>query len=170
MSTAARRGLLTAGLLVIVIGSLGFLLGQTSERAKINVVEDIDAARAETAREDIEALLMAQADAWSTGDLDGFMAGYVPDQTLRFASGGEVRTGWRTALDRYRARYPDRAAMGTLVFSDLDIDILDTDDALVFGRWELRRDADTPSGLFTLHMVRRGGDWLIQSDHTSSDR
>jgi len=121
-----------------------------------------------TAATDIRDTLLAQATAWNTGDIDAFMSDYVPDKTLRFASGGTVERGFSPTLARYKRRYPDASAMGRLTFSDLEIEVIDQDDALVFGRWELTRDADAPGGLFTLHMVKRDGDWLIQSDHTSS--
>ena len=52
-------------------------------------------------------------DAWNEGDIEGFMAGYLPSEELRFTSGNEVRRGWRQTLKRYRETYPDRAAMGT---------------------------------------------------------
>ena len=117
----------------------------------------------------IRQVLAYQQAAWNTGDIPGFMEGYVPDETLRFASGGSVNRGWQVTLDRYLARYTDRAAMGELTFSDLEVDILDADDALVFGRWRLQRESDAPGGLFTLHMVKRDGEWRVQSDHTSSE-
>ena len=168
MSKNARRGLLTALLAVVIIGSLGFLLGQTSERSKLNVEEDIRSARIESADADIREVLSGQVEAWNSGDLEAFMFDYLPGDALRFASGNTVERGWQPTLDRYQRRYPDRAAMGELSFSELDVDVLGADDALVFGRWRLEREADTPEGLFTLHMVRRYGRWMIASDHTSS--
>ena len=169
MSKAARRGLLTALLAVVIIGSLGFLLGQTSERSKLNVEEEIRTARIESADAAIREVLSGQVEAWNSGDLDAFMFDYLPGDTLRFASGNTVERGWQPTLDRYRRRYPDRASMGELSFGKLEVDVLGADDALVFGRWRLRREADTPQGLFTLHMVRRNGRWVIASDHTSSE-
>jgi ketosteroid isomerase-like protein len=124
---------------------------------------------ADTESAAIIATLNAQDAAWNTGDIPAFMADYVKDDTLRFASGNTVEYGWQTTLERYQRRYPDAAAMGTLSFTDLDVQIIDADDALVFGRWQLERAADRPNGLFTLHMVKRDGRWLIQSDHTSSE-
>ena len=65
-------------------------------------------------------------------------------------------------------RYPDRAAMGRLVFSDLDIRVLSDDAALAFGAWRLERDNDKPHGLFTLQRRRLEEGWRIVHDHTSS--
>ncbi|HYE57772.1 MAG TPA: hypothetical protein VD948_04670, partial [Rhodothermales bacterium] len=85
-------------------------------------------------------MLDAQVAAWNRGDVAGFMDGYWRSEDLRFASGGSITRGWQITLDRYRRAYPDRAAMGMLTFSDIDIDVMGPDAALVFGRWALARD------------------------------
>ena len=113
-------------------------------------------------------VLDAQVEAWNEGDVEGFMDGYVRSEELRFTSGGEVRRGWRNTLERYRQTYPDRAAMGTLAFEELDVRVLSEHAANVFGRFRLTREADAPTGLFTLHFERHGERWLIVADHTSS--
>ena len=116
----------------------------------------------------IRGVLDTQQAAWNDGDIKGFMAHYHQSEALRFASGGDVETGWAPTLARYQARYPDRATMGKLRFTDPGIEVLSTTDALVFGRWTLVRAADAPTGLFTLHMKLIDGAWVIVSDHTSS--
>lgn len=117
---------------------------------------------------DITRLLQDQAAAWNRGDIDAFMAGYEPSATLRFASGGNITRGWQPTLDRYKTRYPDRAAMGTLTFSELEITPLAKEAAVVFGRWTLERANDKPSGLFTLTFRKGDSGWRIIHDHTSS--
>jgi ketosteroid isomerase-like protein len=117
---------------------------------------------------DIHAALATQVAAWNRGDLPGFMETYWKSDELRFASGGSVTRGWRPALERYLKRYPDKAAMGTLAFTNLEVTVLAPDAAIVFGRWELTRADDKPWGLFTLTWRKIGGAWVIVSDHTSS--
>ena len=117
----------------------------------------------------VRAVLAAQVAAWNAGSLRGFMDGYAATDTLRFASGGTVRRGWQAALDGYERGYPDRSAMGTLRFDSLDVLGVAPDWAVVFGRWRLDREADAPSGLFTLVLNRRPEGWRIVHDHTSSD-
>lgn len=116
-------------------------------------------------RRKIEALLQSQADAWNHGDIDAFMEGYAKTADLRFASGGTVTRGWQQTLERYRQRYPDRAAMGTLAFSGLETTVLSPDAAVVFGHWKLQ----TARGLFTLLLRRtEAAGWRIVADHTSA--
>jgi ketosteroid isomerase-like protein len=126
------------------------------------------AAPAAAASAEILQILQRQADAWNRGDLDAFMQTYAPTPELRFASGDSVTYGWHPTLERYRQRYPDRAAMGTLAFRDLTVTELSPDAALVFGHWQLTRAADAPHGLFTLLVRRTPAGWRIFADHTSA--
>ena len=116
----------------------------------------------------IEQVLAAQAAAWNRGDLVAFMDGYARISGLRFASGAAVTYGWQETLDRYLQHYPDRAAMGTLTFSDLDTTVLAPDAALVFGRWRLKIDKGEPNGLFTLLFRKTEAGWRVVADHTSA--
>jgi len=116
----------------------------------------------------VRAVLTAQQEAWNRGDIDAFMEGYWKSEQLRFASGGDVTLGWQATIDRYKARYTDRTAMGDLLFSDLEVQALSKTAAIVHGRWALQRASDRPSGLFTLVLRDIGGGWVIVSDTTTS--
>lgn len=127
----------------------------------------------ESAEKAIRALLDAQVQAWNTGNIEEFMQGYWQSDSLRFASGGSVRRGWKATLERYKKSYPGKAAMGKLTFSNLETSILSGDAALVFGAWELTREQDKtekdrPHGLFTLTFRKTPQGWKIIHDHTSS--
>ncbi len=151
-------------LLPCLFGALFLLIGIWF--GKVFLIESsIDKTEAET---QIRETLARQDSAWNNGDIHGFMQDYWKSENLRFASGGGVNRGWQVTKERYLSRYPDKAAMGTLSFTDLEIEILGNKDALVFGRWSLNREDDRPNGLFTLHMRRNNGVWNIMSDHTSS--
>ncbi|MDB5977006.1 MAG: hypothetical protein JWR07_3766 [Nevskia sp.] len=116
----------------------------------------------------IRTVLAEQAAAWNRGDIDGFMQGYWNNEQLRFVSGDSVTYGWTAANQRYHAHYPDRAAMGMLAFSDLDVELLAPDAAIVFGHWALQREHDRPHGLFTLVFRKTAEGWKISRDHTSA--
>lgn len=146
--------------------SIGFcLVSALSACTPHSAASSYDAA---AIKAEIKQTLAQQDAAWNRGDIDGFMEEYIKDESLRFASGGNIRRGWQATIDRYKLSYPDKAAMGTLSFTDLEIEVITGADALVFGRWKLERAEDTPNGLFTLHMRKQGGKWVIISDHTSS--
>lgn len=105
---------------------------------------------------------------WNNGSVEQFMAGYWQSDALRFASGGTVSFGWQPVLERYQQHYPDKATMGTLTFSELDVKVISNDAALAFGKWQLERAEDAPRGLFTLLLRRKPEGWRIIHDHTSS--
>ena len=117
---------------------------------------------------EIQSVLSAQRDAWNRGDIDAFMNGYAQSASTVFVSEDEVRRGWETVRDRYRIRYSDRAKMGTLSFSDIEVTILSPDAAVVLGRWRLKRANDEPHGRFTLIFKRLPEGWRIVHDHTSA--
>jgi ketosteroid isomerase-like protein len=117
---------------------------------------------------EVRAALERQVREWNAGNLAGFMETYARSEGTRFASGGSVWLGWQTVFDRYRNKYSDRAAMGTLALSDIEITPLGPDAALAFGRWRLKREKDEPSGLFTLLFHKTPEGWRIVHDHTSA--
>ena len=116
----------------------------------------------------IRAVIEAQRDAWNRGDIEGYMDGYARSPTTVFISGDTLTRGWQTVLDRYKKGYDSREKMGTLSFSDLEINSLSKDAAVVFGRWHLQRASDEPHGRFTLIFRRTKAGWRIVHDHTSS--
>lgn len=121
-----------------------------------------------SAEPSIRNVLDSQVDAWNRGDLDGFMKGYWNSDDLVFCSGGTITKGWQPTLDRYRKRYQEEGrAMGVLAFSDVHVDVVTNDVAIVRGRWRLQLPGSNPEGLFTLKMARFGNDWRVVYDHTS---
>lgn len=126
---------------------------------------------AEAAREEIRSVLNTQEEAWNQGSIPAFMEGYAKTDSLRFASGGSVWYGWERTLERYEETYIDEGMMGTLSFEDLDIRVLSSESAFVFGRWRLSRSEayTNVGGLFTLIFEKRPEGWRIVHDHTSAE-
>jgi ketosteroid isomerase-like protein len=116
----------------------------------------------------IRAVLEAQAAAWNRGDVPAYMDGYDRSPKTEFVGGDSITRGWQQVLDRYKQKYDTREKMGTLTFSDLEINVLSADAALVLGRWRLKRANDEPHGTFTLLFRKTKAGWRIVHDHTSS--
>ena len=117
---------------------------------------------------EIRAVIQAQQEAWNRGDIDGFMNGYARSKSTIFVAEDTVTRGWQTVRDRYKKKYSDRAKMGALKFSDLEITPLGADSAVALGRWKLKRTKDQPHGRFTLIFRKTADGWRIVHDHTSA--
>ncbi len=117
----------------------------------------------------IRQVLDDQAVAWNKGDLIGFMAGYWKSDDLSFYSGNTKTAGWKATLQRYQKRYQaDGKEMGKLSFTEISVEMLGADHALVRGRFKLVLSKEEPTGIFTLVLKRLPEGWKIIHDHTSS--
>lgn len=114
----------------------------------------------------IEALLAEQQSAWNRGDIDGFMETYWQSEQLTFSSGGSTTRSWQSTLERYKNKYATPEAMGKLNFSDIEVQVLAPEAAMVLGRWALEEKS---AGNFTLVLRKFPSGWLIVHDHTSVD-
>lgn len=116
----------------------------------------------------IRAVLDAQQQAWNRGDIDAFLTGYWHSPELTFSGSNGISRGWDAVLARYKKNYPDRSAMGTLDFANLEFRFLGPDTALVLGHWHLKREKDELGGVFSLVWRRFPEGWRIIHDHTSA--
>ncbi len=119
--------------------------------------------------QDIRKVLDDQVAAWNRGDIPAFMDGYDKSTSTTFV-GTAITKGHAQVLANYKKRYPTRAKMGTLRFSDLETRMLGTDYASVIGRFHLDRGADAggeAAGIFTLLFHKTSDGWKVILDHTS---
>jgi len=115
----------------------------------------------------IRQVLKEQQECWNEGDLECFMDGYWKSEQLVFIGSKGVTYGWQKTLDNYRRSYPNKEAMGTLIFDLLSLEPLSDDFWSVIGKWSLKRKSDNPQGHFSLIFRRFGDEWVIVSDHSS---
>lgn len=116
----------------------------------------------------VRGVLDAQQTAWNKGDLGGFMDGYWNDDKLFYISGGKSVQGWKALKERYEKAYQGEGKeMGKLKFSELNVEMLGTDAALVRGKWEVAMSKETVGGWFTLLMKKLPNGWKVTHDHTS---
>jgi uncharacterized protein (TIGR02246 family) len=137
-----------------------------------------DQRRRNRARSAIETLLAGSARHWNAGDLAAFCADYAEDAL--FVSPSGVTRGRQAVLDRYRQKYSNKTAMGTLSFELIDIrlsagmggSVLGSarpaaiQSAAVTAKWTLAfPDGKAQSGSTVLVLRPRGGGaWEIVQD------
>jgi len=131
---------------------------------------------AQEAVQAVKAILATQSAAWNRGDLVAFTAVYAEDASFLGTTG--LTHGRQQVLDRYRRRYPDKKAMGTL-----SLDVVETRPVAAEGagekpcgvngvslvaRWKLaypdQPDKKTAEGLTLLVLQRHGDHWEIVQD------
>lgn len=129
----------------------------------------VRAVLAQDAESAIKQVLTDQVSAWNRGDIPAFMQGYKDSPDTTFI-GKTIRQGWQQVMERYKASYSTKDAMGTLEFSDLSIRMLGADYAVATGKYHLTRTAaggGDASGIFSLVWEKSAEGWKIILDHTS---
>ncbi|HOZ14715.1 MAG TPA: hypothetical protein PLH91_12220 [Tenuifilaceae bacterium] len=118
-------------------------------------------------RKEIMAVMDLQAQCWSRGDIDGFMDGYWKSDSLRFLGRRGLTKGWQTTLDNYKKAYPDKSAMGKLVFNYISFEPMNEKQMFVVGKWTLEREKDTLGGYYSLLWQKFDSEWRVIFDHTN---
>lgn len=118
----------------------------------------------------VQALLARQVSDWNRGDIEAFATGYKQSPDILFI-GSVVQHGYANMLGGYRAHYPNRAAMGTLSFSDLAVQPLDAKFTTATGHFHLQRSASAggdADGHFLLVLEDTAAGWKIVRDDTTA--
>lgn len=141
----------------------GILIGLTfiSSLAEIKI--------SEKEKSDINLLLEKQVNAWNEGNLEKFMETYWNSEKLSFVGSRGPTYGWQATLANYKKGYPNKAAMGKLKFTILNLSKIDKKTVLVIGKFELTREMGNLSGHYTLVIQKIKNEWLIVSDHSSAE-
>ena len=108
-----------------------------------------------------------QAKCWNNGDIEGYMNGYWKSDSLRFLGKRGLTKGWQKTLENYKKSYPDKQAMGKLLFDYISFEKLNSNQMFVVGKWKLEREKDTLQGHYSLLWKKIDGDWKIIFDHTN---
>jgi uncharacterized protein (TIGR02246 family) len=139
---------------VIVFGNVPRMLGQGSSQ------DD----------RQIRALLDKQAADWNRGDLDAFATGYKDSPDILFM-GSPIDKGYAAMVARYHKAFPTREKMGTLTFSDVEVQPLDERFATVTGRFHLERTSaagGNADGYYLLVMEKTADGWKAIRDATTN--
>lgn len=109
--------------------------------------------------------------AWNRGDLVAFASDYEDSPETTFIGKSITHGGQQAVLERYRRNYPNREAMGTLAYSEIEVRVLGPGLVLANGKFELKRTpagGGDASGRFTLVIRKTAAGWKIIHDHSSS--
>ena len=118
----------------------------------------------------IRALFESGCAAWNRGDIDGYLADYWHSDKVRWVSEGMVSYGFEAIASAFKSRFDTPENMGKLEVANLEIQLLSESDALVFGGWTQTTRTARRNGVFTVHMKKIDGVWLVVSDHSSTSR
>ena len=151
-----------------IIGVLLLLVAAMSPSSAMQSTGE-NADVAESSEAPIRAELQQQVADWNHGDLKGYMNGYWHSPELTFFAGSQALSGWEAAYQRYRAAYLGKdKEMGRLEFTNIHVEMLCPDAALVRGGWQLTmKDRSKRRGLFTVVLKKFTEGWRIIHDHSS---
>jgi ketosteroid isomerase-like protein len=134
----------------------------------LSILSCSNPSNSEIEKEKIRTIIMDQQKAWNNFDIQAFMKAYWNSPGMSFVSKNGVLKGWEGMKARYEKNYPDQDAMGNLNFELKEINVTDSNSAMVIGSWHLTRPVDGDiGGFFTLVLKKINGEWKIISDHTS---
>jgi hypothetical protein len=122
-----------------------------------------------TAIADIRAMMEKSVVDWNKGDLANFATCYKNAPDILFMS-GKIYRGYAAMVERYKEAYPTHEKMGTLNFSQLDVQPLDAHFATVTGHFHLQRTAaggGDAQGYFLLVVEKTPDGWKIVRDDTT---
>jgi hypothetical protein len=115
----------------------------------------------------IISLLTSQEKCWNDGNIEGYMGGYWNSDSLKFITKTGITYGWKPTLAMYKEHYPDKVAMGTLNFDEINLIKMNCHTIFVMGKWTLKKSTGAVGGRFTLVCKKMNRTWKIVIDHSS---
>ena len=118
----------------------------------------------------IIAVLNQSADDWNRGDLNTFATSYKNSPDILFI-GHTISRGYAQILHTYKTNYSTHEKMGTLSFTQLEVQPLDAHFATATGHFHLERTAaggGNSDGYFLLVMEKTPLGWKIVRDDTTA--
>jgi ketosteroid isomerase-like protein len=117
----------------------------------------------------IRAVLDKQVVDWNNGDMEAFATGYKNSLDILFM-GPTISRGYAQMLERYRKGYSNQEKMGTLSFSELEVQPLDDRFSTVTGHFHLERTVaggGNADGFFLLVFEKTPAGWKIIRDDST---
>jgi ketosteroid isomerase-like protein len=107
---------------------------------------------------------------WNRGDIDAFATSYKDSPDILFIGHG-ISRGYAQMVATYKKSYSTREQMGTLSFSQLEVQPLDARFATVTGHFHLERTTaggGNANGYFLLVFEKTPSGWKIVRDDTTA--
>jgi Domain of unknown function (DUF4440) len=119
---------------------------------------------------EIRAMMEKSVVDWNKGDIASFATCYKNAPDILFMN-AKIYRGYAAMVERYKESYPTREKMGTLNFSQLDVQPLDAHFATVTGHFHLQRTVaggGDAQGYFLLVVEKTPDGWKIVRDDTTA--
>lgn len=136
--------------------------------AAISLAGALSAAAQPASGPEAEVLALVEQSTrdWTRGDIEAFCAYYADDAV--FVSPSGVTRGRQAVIERYRARYADKAAMGSLTLEPLDTRVGPgpvPSTVSIAARWTLTYPSKpAATGLTLIVWQRTAAGWRIVQD------
>lgn len=156
-----RSHLLRTVSLILILLAPAFLRAQLSEDSPLHTATQQEL--------DIVKVILKQEDAWNHGDLTSFVQAYKDSPDTLFIT-HQISRGYAGLLDEYKHDYANKAAMGNLAYSELEVHSLGDNYAAVIGKYHLdrnKKEGGNAEGLFSLIFEKTDKGWKIILDHTT---
>jgi uncharacterized protein (TIGR02246 family) len=118
---------------------------------------------------EIRAVLDQQVADWNRGDMEAFVTGYKNSPDILFI-GSSISRGYAQMVETYRKNYGTKEKMGTLSFSQVEVQPLDERFATVTGHFNLERTAaggGNADGHYLLVFEKTPDGWKVVRDDTT---
>jgi ketosteroid isomerase-like protein len=118
---------------------------------------------------EIRAVLDQQVADWNRGDMEAFVTGYKNSPDILFI-GSSISRGYAQMVETYRKNYGTKEKMGTLSFSQVEVQPLDERFATVTGHFHLERTAaggGNADGHYLLVFEKTPAGWKVVRDDTT---
>jgi len=121
-------------------------------------------------RNEIKSCFDSWTKCWNSGDVDGYLNGYIQSSSARYVSGKNIIRGY----DEICKHFHSRGAKGKLLLKNFESNVISDCHAVCFGEYQLDLldgGGEQYEGCFTCHLQKVDiGDskgWKIVSDHSS---
>jgi hypothetical protein len=111
-------------------------------------------------------------DRWNAHDIEGHLEPYWKSPELLVVIDSEQFNGWQQLHDSYVNGYPDRAAMGFIEPTRIQVRLLKPDLALALTCWTINFPNSNQKvvGNTTMNLQKFDDDWKIVASHSSTNQ